>query len=59
MNRIFTAEHLFTAKAWLGGVGIVVGLAGVVLAARGLVWVAVGFLGIAFLLRFVPQAPDA
>ncbi len=40
------------AKAWLGGVGLVVGLVGMALERRWIVWVAVGCLGAAFLLRF-------
>jgi hypothetical protein len=42
----------FALKAWLGGLGLVMGLAGMVLERRWLVWVAVGWLSIAFLLRF-------
>ena len=41
------------AKAWLGGVGLVVGLVGMALDLRWLIWVAVGCLAAAFLLRFV------
>jgi len=43
----------FVLKAWLGGSGLVTGLAGMVLEWRWLVWVAVGFLATAFLLRLV------
>jgi hypothetical protein len=43
------------AKAWLGGVGLVVGLVGIALDIRWIVWVAVGCLGGAFLLRFVQR----
>jgi hypothetical protein len=44
------------AKAWLGGVGLVVGLVGMALDIRWLIWVAVGCLGAAFLLRFVKRS---
>ena len=43
-------------KAWLGGLGLVVGLVGMALEIRWLVWVAVGLLAAAFLLRF-PKRP--
>jgi len=43
-------------KPWLGGVGLVVGLVGMALAMRWVVWVAVGCLGTAFLLRFVKHS---
>ena len=42
-------------KAWLGGLGLVVGLVGMALEFRWLVWVAVGLLAAAFLLRFVKR----
>ena len=42
-------------KAWLGGLGLVVGLVGMALETRWLVWVAVGLLAAAFLLRFVKR----
>ncbi len=45
--------RLLIAKAWLGGAGLVVGLAGIALNVRWLVWCAIGLLGIAVLLRFV------
>jgi hypothetical protein len=44
------------AKAWLGGAGFVVGLVGMALGMRWIVWVAVGCLGAAFLLRFVKRS---
>ena len=44
------------AKAWLGGIGLVIGLVGMALEIEWIVWVAVGCLGVAFLLRFVKQA---
>jgi membrane protein implicated in regulation of membrane protease activity len=43
---------VFPAKAWLGGAGVVAGLAGMALQWRWLVYVAVGLLLAAFLLRF-------
>ncbi len=42
-----------TVKLWLGGVGLVVGLAGMALQIDWVVWGAVGLLGVAFLLRFL------
>jgi hypothetical protein len=42
-------------KTWLGGTGLVVGLVGIALEMRWIVWVAVGCLGVAFLLRFVKR----
>lgn len=47
--------RVVAAKAWLGGLGLVVGLAGMALETRWLVWVAVGLLAAAFLLRFVKR----
>lgn len=44
---------VFTAKATLGGVGFVAGLAGMALDLRWLIWVGVGLLLAAFGLRFV------
>jgi hypothetical protein len=43
--------RLEAAKAWLGGLGFVLGLAGMALERHALVWVAVGLLGVAVLLR--------
>jgi hypothetical protein len=53
-------EHLpmtrfFTLKAWLTGVGALVGLGGIAVGWRWPVWVAVGLLGGAFLLRFAER----
>jgi hypothetical protein len=42
----------FPAKAWLGAAGLVAGLAGMALGWRWLVYLAVGLLMAAFLLRF-------
>jgi len=47
--------RVVAAKAWLGGLGLVVGLVGMALDSRWLIWVAVGCLGAAFLLRFVKR----
>lgn len=46
MNRVFAV------KAWLGGAGLIVGLVGMAVAQRWLVWIAVALMGAAFLLRF-------
>jgi len=43
---------VFPIKAWLGGAGLVAGLAGMALQWRWLVYVAVGLLLAAFVLRF-------
>jgi len=43
----------FVLKAWLGGGGLVVGLAGIVLERRWVVLVAVGLLALAFFARFL------
>jgi hypothetical protein len=45
----------FTVKAWLGGVGFIVGLAGIALEIDWIVWIGVGLLAAAFLLRFVKE----
>lgn len=53
-----TGEHLpraVVAKAWLGGAGFVLGLAGIALEIRPLVWGAVGLLVAAFVLRFATR----
>jgi hypothetical protein len=42
-------------KGTLGVIGLAVGLAGMALDHRPLVWVAIGFLGAAFLLRFLER----
>jgi len=49
--------RFFQLKAWLGGVGLGVGLLGIAIDARWLVWVAVGLLSGAFLLRFAERTP--
>lgn len=47
--------RLFVAKAWLGGVGLVVGLAGMAWERRWLVWMAIALLAAAFLLRLAER----
>jgi len=49
--------RVFPAKAWLAGTGLVAGLVGMALAWRWLVYVAVGLLVAAFLLRFTGRKP--
>ena len=48
---------LFLAKAWLGGAGLVAGLVGMALEWRWLVYLSVGLLVVAFLLRFAERKP--
>jgi len=45
----------FAVKAWLGGVGLGVGLVGIAIERRWLVWIAVGLLSGAFLVRFAER----
>ena len=45
----------FVLKAWLTGVGAATGLAGIALGTRWPVWVAVGLLAGAFLVRFAER----
>jgi hypothetical protein len=52
-------SRAFVAKAWFAGAGLVSGLAGLATERRSLVWIAVGLLGIAFLLRFVERRSAA
>jgi uncharacterized membrane protein len=42
-------------KVWTAGVGFALGLAGMAFERRWLVWVGVGLLGVAFLLRFAAR----
>ena len=53
MTRFF-----FLAKAWLGGAGLVVGMAGMAWELRWLVWAAIALLAVAFLLRFGERKSD-
>ena len=46
----------FVLKAWCGGIGLSVGIIGIALEQRWLVWVAIGCLGVAFLTRFLRGA---
>ena len=46
-----------TLKFWAFGAGLTVVIVGMALALRWLVWVAVGLLAVAFLLRFFTRAP--
>ncbi|HXQ29245.1 MAG TPA: hypothetical protein VN848_08250 [Gemmatimonadales bacterium] len=50
--------RFFMAKAWLSGAGVSIGLAGILLELRPLVWLAVALLATAFLLRFAERAHD-
>ncbi len=47
--------RIFVLKAALAGAGLVVGLAGMALALRWLVWIALGLLAGAFVLRFAER----
>ena len=49
----------FVAKAWLGGGGLVVGLAGIAWEQRLLVWAAIVLLAVAVLLRVAERKSDA
>lgn len=46
------------AKAWLGGAALGIGLAGMALEIRWLVWIAGGLLAAAFLLRFAGKSRE-
>ena len=48
-------SRFFTLKAWLGGAGLAVGLAGMAAGWRWLVWTAVALLGVAFALRLAER----
>ena len=50
--------RIFQAKAWLGGLGVSIGVLGIVWDERPLIWIAVALLGAAFLLRFAERAHD-
>ena len=47
--------NVLRIKVWLAGIGLVLGLVGMALELQGIIWVAVGCLGAAFLLRFVKR----
>lgn len=47
--------RFFELKAWLGGSGLTLGLVGIATERRWLVWIAVGLLSVAFLLRFAER----
>jgi hypothetical protein len=51
--------RLFVLKAALAGAGLVVGLAGMALAVRWLVWIAIGLVAGAFLVRFAERRNGA
>jgi len=48
-------DSCFAAKAWLGDSGLAVGLLGMATEHRWAVWIAVGLMGSAFLLRFADE----
>jgi hypothetical protein len=51
---------LFELKAWTAAAGSTLGLAGMALQWRWLVWIGMGLLGVAFLLRFADRKrPDS
>lgn len=47
-----------TLKVWVAALGFIAGLAGMAFERRWLVWVGVGLLGVAFLLRFASRRSD-
>jgi hypothetical protein len=47
-----------TLKSWAFGVGLTAAIVGMALTLRWLVWVAVGVLAVAFLLRFFTRPPS-
>lgn len=57
-------QRFFVVKAWLGGVGLALGLAGVALDRGWVIWIGIALLATAFLLRFgdragvAPGGPD-
>ena len=51
----FRLPSPFVLKAWCGGLGLALGLAGMALESRLLVWLAAGLLAVALLLRFLPS----
>ena len=51
-------SRLVLAKAWLGGAGLGIGLAGMAFEVRWLVWIAGGLLTAAFLLRLAGKSRE-
>jgi membrane protein implicated in regulation of membrane protease activity len=49
--------QLLITKGWLGATGLAVGLLGMATEVHWLVWIAVGLLAVAFLLRFAGRKP--
>jgi hypothetical protein len=47
-----------TLKSWAFGIGLTAAIVGMALTQRWLVWVAVGLLVVAFLLRFFKRPPS-
>ncbi len=47
--------RFFVQKAWLAGTGLVAGLVGIAIERRWLVWVAVGLLSVAVVLRVIER----
>jgi hypothetical protein len=56
---MITPARALQLKVGTAAVGFVAGLAGMAFERRWLVWVGVGLLGLAFLLRFVGRRSDA
>lgn len=51
--------RFFVAKAWLGGTGLVIGLAGIAWERLSLVWAAIALLAVAVLLRLAERRSGA
>ncbi len=49
--------RVLAVKAWLGGIGLGAGLVGIAIHQRWLVWIAVGLMSGAFVLRFGEKTP--
>lgn len=47
--------RFFTLKAWLGGAGLTLGLVGMAIGQRWIVWIAATLMGVAFGLRFAER----
>ena len=52
---MISGAAVYTLKAGAAGLGLAAGIAGMALSLHWLVWVAVGLLAVAFLLRFLPK----